>query len=324
MAQDDGSMAGLFGEGQRTIEYAGGAGERAETIRHARDMVVRRFIEVAFFVLWVPLIAGPWCLVWYIPWLFDRALLKSGEWLDLVQERTTSEELTYRLSLACIGVGVGVLLLVLDDSLLFWWPWRWQATRESLRGLLWPCWWWQSIPSVFLIRLALIVGPIHAAPAIKHLDQRQLQEIRAPTLSGAAHATVDPWLVQLDGWKNPYRDPQVAPEPPRVIRTMFRLLPEDGGDGHGMTRIVDCSSEIATLDQLAAFADLTLNEGVAPTRGQMVTKQHLWTDPGWRVFQGWAKAQHLMEQAGGSTTAPYTLTPAGCQWLRTVLEGDED
>jgi hypothetical protein len=273
--------------------------------------------------LWVPLIVGPWALCWYVPVAFRHVVDIAGGWLGIVKERTRGEEFGYRFSLACIGVAVALGLLVLDDWALFWWPWRWQIPAASGRGLLWPGWFPAAIPTMVLFRAVLIVGPLRASREIEHLDQRQRQEVRMPTLSGAAYETIPAHLAQFRGWQNPYRDPNAPALPAPKVRAIFRLDNGNNGGG-GTTRIIDCPEDVATLEQLRDLANLVLVYGVKLTRPQIVDKRHVFTGPAWRDFQTWMLSERLVAKAGDSRSAPYELTADGHQWLRTLQEGQHD
>lgn len=320
---DDGRL-GLTTAGQSTRESVGGSGDRAEALRHTRDLALRRVLEVAFWLLWVPLVAGPWALCWYVPWAFRHAVDIVGGWLGIVGERTRAEEYLYRGSLASIGVAVALGLLVLDDWALCWWPWRWQIPASTARGLLWPAWWRAAIPSVVIVRAVLIAGPLRAATEIEHLDQRQRQEVRMPTLSGAAYETIPAHLAQFRGWQNPYRDPNAPSKPPQSVRAIFRLPDNGNGGGGSVTRIVDCPDDVATLEQQREVANLVLTYDIPLTRPQMVQKRHIFTDPAWRAFQEWMAAHQLVEKTSSSRNASYQLTQAGHQWLRTIQTGAEE
>lgn len=80
MSDEDGRLSGLIGAGQRVVEHAGGKGERGEAIRHTLDLATRRFIAVAWLVLVVPILVGPWVLVVYVPLLFERGVDTSPGW----------------------------------------------------------------------------------------------------------------------------------------------------------------------------------------------------------------------------------------------------
>ena len=320
MADDE--RLGMLGAGQRTSERVGGAGERGEAIRHTANLVVRRLAEVAFWALWVPLVAGPWCLTWYVPIAFHYATQTVGGWLGILPEHTRSEELTYRASLVCIGAAVALGLLVLPDWALIWWPWRWQIPAATWRGLLWPARWLAAVPSCVLIRAVLIVGPWRAARETRYLDWRQRQEIVMPTLSGVAFSTPDAFRTVIPGVPSFHRDPQAPTAPPSEVRAIFRLEPGNG-NGHGTTRIVDCPDSVATLEQLRDLANLVLNYSIKPTRQQIVTKRHLFTDTAWRTFQAWALQERLVAK-GATPNAAYELTSDGHTWLRTLQEGEHD
>jgi hypothetical protein len=322
VANGDGRL-GITTAGQRTSEAVGGSGERGEAIRHTRDLFLRRLLEVAFLALWVPLIAGPWCLAVYVPIAFDRFVNRAGVWLGLAGDRTRAEEYVYRASLLCVGIAVALGLLVLPGWALAWWPWRWQASAESWRGLLWPRWWMAAVPSFVLIRAVLVVGPWRASREIWYLDQRQRQEIIAPTLSGVAYTSPEAHRVSIPGIHNPHRDPNAPSAPPSEVRAIFRMV-DDGGNGHGTTRIVNCPDDVATLEQLRDLANLALDYDVRPTRAQIVTKRHLFTDAAWRAFQAWMLEQGLVTKSSTSQNAPYELTRDGHQWLRTIQEGQAE
>ena len=322
MANGDGRL-GITTAGQRTSEAVGGSGERGEAIRHTRDLFLRRLLEVAFLALWVPLIAGPWCLAVYVPIAFDRFVNRAGVWLGLAGDRTRAEEYVYRASLLCVGIAVALGLLVLPGWALAWWPWRWQAGAESWRGLLWPRRWLAAVPSFVLIRAVLVIGPLYAARELRYLDWRQRQSVVMPTKDSIAFNSPDVWDVHIPGVPSFHRDPQAPAAPPSEVRAIFRLEPSNG-NGHGTTRIVNCPDDVATLEQLRDLANLALDYDVRPTRAQIVTKRHLFTDAAWRAFQAWMLEQGLVTKSSTSQNAPYELTRDGHQWLRTIQEGQAE
>jgi hypothetical protein len=173
-----------------------------------------------------------------------------------------------------------------------------------------------------LIRAVLVVGPWRASREIWYLDQRQRQEIIAPTLSGVAYTSPEAHRVSIPGIHNPHRDPNAPAAPPSEVRAIFRMV-DDGGNGHGTTRIVNCPESVATLEQLRDLANLALNYSVKPTRQQIVTKRHLFTDGGWRTFQAWALQERLVAK-GATPNAAYELTSDGHTWLRSINEGEHD
>ena len=315
MADD---LRGIGAPGHRLTETVGGPGERAEAIRHTRDLLLRRMLEAAFVAVWVPLIAGPWALCYYIPVAFRYAVDVAGTWLGIVPDWLRSQEYLYRGSLVCFGLAVALGLLVLDDWALFWWPWRWQIPASTGRGLLWPGWWRAAIPSAVLIRAILVIGPWRAWRIEEtHLTNRQRTEIEA---SGAAYALTELHDVDIPGVRNPHRDPN-APALPAPKQNMARAmiwLPE--GAPTTRARIIECPPEIANGMQLEELAHMVLVAGVSPTRSQ-VTKRGIFTDPGWRAFVEWALAEGLVWKTGKATNATYALTDDGRAWLNTVAGG---
>jgi hypothetical protein len=138
-----------------------------------------------------------------------------------------------------------------------------------------------------------------------------------------AYTSPEAHRVSIPGIHNPHRDPNAPAAPPSEVRAIFRMV-DDGGNGHGTTRIVNCPDDVATLEQLRDLADLVLAQDVAPTRAQLVTKRHVFTDAAWRAFQEWSVSQDLLAKTGTQQNAAYRLTPDGTQWLRSIRDGQEE
>lgn len=303
-------LRGIGAPGQRTTENTSGrAANIAEPLEHLRLLVLRRVLEVVYVALWVPVLAGPWVMAVYVPALFGWALPRIGRWLwpDDEPQRVDPG------SLIAIGVLVAVVLAFMPDALLTWWPFPWQRAHAD--------WLWLQMPAFWLVvRAVLIVIPLAARGDVRLLDGRQRQEIVAPTLSGVAYSQPAPHLVAFPGWRNPFTNPDAPalPAPAPITRTLF-WRPDSGGTNGA--RIVDCPATIANGMQLEELAHLVLDQGISPTRSQ-VMRRGIFSDPGWRAFVEWASNAGLMLKTGSASSAPYVMTPEGEAWLRTVVEGE--
>jgi hypothetical protein len=148
------------------------------------------------------------------------------------------------------AVALGLLLL-LPDAALFWWPFRWQATRASWWGVLWPAWWPRGIPIVAALRGVVAVGLARGWGEVWYLVQRLRTEVMAPTASGAAYNSADLTDLDIPGVWNPHRyyeeaEPEPEPQPSRNREIPFNGKPKpalafrdatpatvSGGNGHG-------------------------------------------------------------------------------------------
>lgn len=333
---DEGRL-GLTTAGQRTTEAVGGSSERHEALRHVRDLVLRRFAEVAFYALWVPLLAGPWALVVYVPWVFDATMRALGRWL------WDEDSGVNRASLLALGVAVALALAVTPDELLVWWPFRWQTQHADWLGLrMHPLW--------LLLRGVLLVAPIAARREVWYLDQRQRIEIIAPTLSGVAYTSPEAHRVTIPGVWNPHRAETELPnpEPPRdELRRVMLLnrgreveLYGDGpavavgnGAGDGAALVIDAPSgaELVAFpvklfgrgDQGAlnartwaarVLADESLYSGRAAVKGRLITDWSARKLFDWMQANGYADPPDAMHRRA--------LTGRGRRLLRAVARGE--
>jgi hypothetical protein len=231
-----GNGGGFFRAGQSTKESVGGWQEIQIAIRDTLILSLVAALHSAF-VLPLTLIAGPWALLVVVPWAVEEAVRWLRDRDDLDRWHNTDR--------AGIAALVAVALLLVQDAALIWWPWRWQASRESWWGVMWPARFPAVVPVVVLLRAVTLRALVSAWAPVHHLVQRLIGEIRVPTLSGAAYASPNVHDVQIDGWDNPHLDPdaieeQEEPEsanrgvPFRTSRTPFPAATEAAGTGqHG-------------------------------------------------------------------------------------------
>jgi hypothetical protein len=294
---------GITTAGQRTTEAVGGVGERGEAIRHTRDLLLRRALEVLYVSVWVPLIVGPWILSLYVPALFGWAMPRLGRWLWPGEEQDRVDP----LSLIAIGALVGAIVMLAPPEARAWWPLRWVWAHWE------PRWIWARV-------VALLLPLIPWRIEEPHLTNRQRQETELPTVSGAAFASPAPHQVAIRGWRNPFRDPNAPALPapaPEVTRTLFWRPDTGGANG---ARIVDCPADVANGMQLEELAHLVIELGIPPTRAQ-VMRRGIFTDPGWRAFVDWCVERGLMVKTGEARSAPYVMSEEGAVWLTTLVEG---
>ena len=163
MASDESVRGGfLGGAGQRTSERVGGHDAEVSQPRELTwDRMKRRAAEALFLLLCVPLLLGPWALVVYVPLYLERIAYAAARWFNLWLDEVD------RVSMACIGVLILLALVFVPDAALVWWPFAWQRSAESLRGLLWPGWWPAAIPFALLLR----VVPIVAIPGVYNVHR---------------------------------------------------------------------------------------------------------------------------------------------------------
>ena len=282
----------LLGAGQRTTQRVDERDERTEAHRHERDLLLRRCAEVAFLALWVPLFVGPRVLVVYVTVAFGKGVPIVARWLgydDLDEVNPWS--------LIAIAATVYLAFAFLPDAALFWWPYRWQASRETMWGLLWPMRWPVWIPFVALIRFILVYAPWRAWRLEEtHLTNRQRREVEVPTASGAAYNSADLHLVEIDGTHNPHRDPEAPPivqiQPTRI--TPLRVAP----NARPVRTIELPFGGAVEVDRLVAM--LESDEGFS----WRTWRRHGWTRGEWETAcQILVHSGIISEPQSGKTTA---------------------
>ena len=207
MSDETWGVHGIGGPGQRTTDHAGGRDpDFRQPIDNTLCLMLRRALEAAYLLLVAPLLAGPWALVVYVPALVEAVLLALRDWLH---EDGDDPD---RFSMLALGALVFAALIAAPDELLAWWPWAWQRSQASWRGVLWPAWWPAAVPVLALVRLALLTVPVYAWRETWYLTQRQRQEIVAPTASSVAYTSPAPHHVDIPGVWNPHRDPNAPVE----------------------------------------------------------------------------------------------------------------
>ena len=295
---------GLIPAGQSTRQSINEASERSEAIRHTRDLLLRRVLEVLYVAVYAPVIVGPWILALYVPVTFGWALPRLGRWFWPGEEQDRVDP----WSLVSIGALVALLVALTPRELLAWWPLRWVWAQYD------PRWLWARA-------VALLLPLIPWRIEEPHLTNRQRQETEFPTLSGVAYSQPAPHQVEMRGYRNPFRDPAMPALPapaPEVTRALFWRPDSGGANG---ARIVDCPFDIANGMQLEELAHMVIELSIPPTRAQ-VMRRGIFSDDGWRAFQEWATARGLMEKTGTAKSAPYRMTAEGDSWLRTILQGE--
>jgi hypothetical protein len=241
-----------------------------EIIIAIRDTFLLALITFLGVVLLIPLtiITGPWVLVPYVPislhhiysWLYD-------------------DEPWDRVTLVWCGVFIAALLLVLPDAALVWWPWRWQATRASGWGALWPARWPKAIPAFVFVRLLVSIGGMRGWSKTWLLCQRLMQEIIAHTLNSLAFNAPDPADVEIEGWVNPFRH-KVEKPPDRPRLTTNRRIGIRGGqpltviegNGHELPAdlpfAMDADNYIETHPEVPWLPEFPVGLFVTPTQAE--------------------------------------------------------
>lgn len=196
-----GDIDGWIGRpGQRIEEHAGGRGADYDLPRvNTWDRMRRRAAEVVYLALWVPALAGPWCLVIYVPLIIERAALAAGHWLRVEVE-------VDRWSLVAIAALVIVALVMLPEAALSWWPFRWQIDRASWH-------WLRMHPLWVLLRAVAIVAPLVAWREEAYLTDRQRRETVLPTSSSPAFETAPLHTISAPGLWPLVHDPEAPAEP---------------------------------------------------------------------------------------------------------------
>lgn len=330
MSDEDGRLSGLIGAGQRVVEHAGGKGERGEAIRHTLDLAMRRFIAVAWLVLVVPILVGPWVLVVYVPWAYDVASAALRRWLGYEGE-------TSRESLLALGALVLLALLLLPDAAWAWWPWAWQIGRET--------WHWLRMPTAWLlVRVVLVIGPISAWRwAVTHLDNRQIIEVEMPPGSSPASESIQLHNVVIPGWNNPHRNPDAEPDPePTTGDLVIRFVPETeapgaqiisrdavtgeptaarGGNGNGH-RSAEMVVPLSLIARRGEHRDDTIRRAEALVGGMLADGKasrnaltgYGLTGTAAREMQTWLVSRGYAHDTGDGSG--YIVTATGRRWLR--------
>lgn len=302
---DDAPRNGLGQPGQRTSEATGGYGANIrEPLAHLRLLLLRRAMEGLYVTVYAPIIVGPWIAAVYVPLAYAYAAPRVEHWFwpDDATERVAPG------SLIAIGILALAVVAFLPAPYRDWWPLR----------VVWSAW---SPRWIWVRAVALLLPWIAWRREVGYIDSRQRQEIAVPTLSGVAYAQPQAHQVRVPGVHNPFLNPDLPALPapaPQVTRALF-WRPDSGGTNGA--RIVDCPATIANGMQLEELAHLVLDQGISPTRSQ-VMRRGIFSDPGWRAFVEWASNAGLMLKTGSASSAPYVMTPEGEAWLRTVVEGE--
>jgi hypothetical protein len=323
MSDEEHGRLGFVGAGQRTSDRTGGWEDYHLAVRQSLALGVRRVIEVVWLAIIVPLLGGPWVLAYYLPVAAQFVAHTIGAWMGWGGIRSRRKERLQRVGMVVFGLAIVAALAVVDDVVLCWWPYRWQASLSSARGILWPTRIPALVPYCVLLRCVLIVAPWRAwVTEERYITNRQRRSVVVPTADGVAFDTTPPHAVEVPGTWNPHRNPSAPATMPTEVRAIFRL---DPGNGHGsMTRIVNCPETVATLEQLRTVAGLVLLKNATLTRTQMVSKHGVFTDPAWRSFQEWMVSQDLAEKTGTHQNAAHRLTTDGRTWMTTILSGEEE
>jgi hypothetical protein len=209
-----------WGSGPRQIahEKVGGWDDIVVALRDTFVLGVIAALEAAF-VLFATLLAGPWSLLALFPLGLERVAL----WVTDADEQPWPRQ-------ALIGWGLvaALLLLIVPDAALVWWPWRWQATRESWWGLLWPARWPRVVPALVLLRGVILAAVVRAWSEVWYLVQRLRREVLVPTASGAAFESANLSAIDVPGAWNPHVAPVIDVTPTPKRESDNRALPFSG------------------------------------------------------------------------------------------------
>ena len=342
----DDERLGMLGAGQRTSERVGGWDDIIIAIRNTALLCAIAAVGASFAVA-VSLVCGPWALVYGVPWAFDRALSTLGRWL------WNDPHGVDRGSLLAIAALVAAALLLATDPLLLWWPWRWQAHRDTLWGLLVPQRWPEWIGASVFLRAVALYAAVKAWAQVWYLTQRLRQEVMAPTVSGTAQAQANAHDVEIPGVWNPYRDPNRPRElEPVPVDDMRRVLLRNrgrevviygdppalavgngAGDGEALDLDVPASRELvefptrlfgrgnqgalnARIFATRVLADETLYSGRAAVKNRLITDWSSRKLMDWMQERGYADPPDAMNRRA--------LTGRGRRLLRAVARGDAE
>ena len=306
---ENGERLGILGAGQRTTQRVDERDERIEAWRHARDNALRRCVEVAWVVVAVPMIAGPWVLVVYVPWAYERAVLAADRWFGF-----DDIERVDRRSLLALGALTALALALIPDELMGWWPFAWQRSHADWLWLLMhPLW--------LLLRAVAIVAPLRAWRLEEpHLTNRQRREVEVPAASGGAHALADLHNIEIPGTLNPYRDPEAPPTPEMRGDIIVRYVPKDDDNGSSRAEMVIPLSIIAKKGEHEAdtlrrtqsvLGGLSSDPDGAASRA--VLQAYGLTSTNARTLQEWLAGRGYAEDRKDGRG--YVVTNNGRRWL---------
>lgn len=323
------SPYGFGMRGQTTSERVGGWDEIVIAIRNTAILGLLEFVGIVLLGL-ASVMGGPWSLVILAPSMMRNVI----HWY-------TPEVKIERGVLASWGAIVAVLLLAtlaLDtrNLVLGWWPWRWQATRETWFGLLFPLAFPKLIGGLLVVRVILVAGTMRAWKQTWYLKQRLMTETIAPTRSGVTYKPADVENMDIPGVHNPYtRSPEPLAVPVEALRTTaIHNLPATQevervgngvliGGGNGGHRMEQWPTEW--------FAGSTSNEKLA---AQYQFAAFVLEDPGRnysrnrcsgffestiraRLFFDWMRERHYATQVNRTTQA---LTASGAWLLQSIAD----
>jgi len=330
---DDRISAIGAGPRQVTHEQVGGWAEIVVALRIARVLMIEA-ASGAVLVALATLVGGPWALVALVP----AGISGVGRWLG--------HDPLDRRALLWWGVAVALLLALLPEPALIWWPWPWQARRATLWGLLWPARFPRWIAAAVVLRVVLVVAALRAKAQTWYLVQRLRREIIVPTASGAAYNAADLHNVEIPGVVNPHRRPGEPDAPERVVADIIidgieaeaegaRVLASDpvsgepsvavGGNGNGRhTRQVRIPTSMLggdrqhVRDLLRVLHDAygALADGEQLSRANL--RRHGLSNNQARDLSAWFRDQGFATMDAGNN---HELTEAGERYLDVALAG---
>jgi len=197
----DEERGGIVGyrPGQSTKEVVGGWSEIVIAIRNTMALMLLAGITAPLIAA-ATLVVGPWSLVVLVP----AGIEAVARWFDDEAEMS-------RANKTALGVVVLVVLALIPEWGLTWWPWSWQVNRSTAWGLLWPAEYPGLMKALLVVRIVPVVALAAAWPQTWYLAQRLRRETLAPTASGAAYESASLADIDIPGAYNPHRAPGSAP-----------------------------------------------------------------------------------------------------------------
>lgn len=323
------SPYGFGMRGQTTSERVGGWDDIVIAIRNTAILGLLEFIGIVLLGM-ASVMGGPWSLVFLGPAMM----------LNVIHWFVPELKLT-RATLASWGAIIALLLLTtlaLDtrNLVLGWWPWRWQATRETWFGLLFPLTFPKIIGGLLVIRVILVAGTMRAWKQTWYLKQRLMTETIAPTRSGITYKPADVENLDIPGVRNPYAKllaPETTQETPMRITTIHNVpalqdVEKIGrgvlvGGGNGGRRVEQWPTEWfkGTTDEEKLQHQYTFAEFVlqAPARNYSRNRcsKHFESNIRARWFFEWMRSKHYATQVNSNTQA---LTASGAWVLQSIVD----
>lgn len=326
------TTAGGFGtRGQVTTERVGGWDEIKIALRNTLILAALQFASIALLGL-ATLVAGPWSLVVLIPASLSFIL----RWFDVIQ--------LSKLQFVGIALLVVILLFVVPEAALIWWPWIWQISKASAWGLLLPGASLRFSSALAMLRITLVIGVCRAWREAWYLTQRLRQEIILPTASSITFKQPEIATLHIRNVDNPFSPPEPEPQPATQQHrtTVVHAIPApdrqtqqiahgvlvsgNGTNGlheqiaHWPTEFFHGRTDAEKLHSQVAMARFVLDN---PRRNYSRNRcrRYFESNPQARNFFDWMRDQHYAHYINRTTQA---LTRTGLFLLSRIVDDADD